>query len=113
MAHVNQYPFQAEMGVKLLSPLEQYVNCENFHGQNICILQYFPMKFCSKTNFDALFPSVVIDFPFLYLNQYFEIAKFVYCFVVTEKEIETPHCGNFLKMYSILWICRIQWCGFL
>ena len=23
------------------------------------------MKFCSYTNFDALFPSVVIDFPFL------------------------------------------------
>ena len=36
------------------------------------------MKFCSYTNFDALFPSVVLDFPFLRLNEYFEIAKFVY-----------------------------------
>ena len=36
------------------------------------------MKFCTYTNFDALFPSVVIDFQFLRLNQYFEIAKFVY-----------------------------------
>ena len=23
-------------------PLEQYMNCKNFHGHNICILQYFP-----------------------------------------------------------------------
>ena len=28
------------------------------------------MKFCSYTNFDALSQSVVIDFPFLRLNQY-------------------------------------------
>ena len=31
------------------------------------------------TNFDPLFPSVVIDFPFLRLNRYFETAKFVCC----------------------------------
>ena len=38
-AHANQYPFQAEVGVfKLLSPLEQYINCKNFYGHNICIL---------------------------------------------------------------------------
>ena len=36
------------------------------------------MKFCNYTNFDALFPSVVTDFPFHRLNQYFKIAKFVY-----------------------------------
>ena len=36
------------------------------------------MKFCTYTNFDALFPSVVRDFQFLRLHQYFEIAKFVY-----------------------------------
>ena len=70
------------------------------------------MKFCNYTNFNALFPYVVIDFPSLYLDQYFEIAKFVYCFVITGKEIESPQGGNFMKMYSILWICRIQWCGF-
>ena len=35
--------------------------------------------FRSYTNVHALFLSVVIDFPFLRLNQYFEIfAKFVY-----------------------------------
>ena len=36
------------------------------------------MKFCSYTNFDALFLYVVTDFPFLRLNQSFAIAKFVY-----------------------------------
>ena len=36
------------------------------------------MKFFNYTNADALFSCVVIDFPFLRLNQYFEIAKFVY-----------------------------------
>ena len=45
---------------------------------NICILWYFSIKFFNYTNFDDLFPFVVIDFPFLYSNQYFEIAKFVY-----------------------------------
>ena len=48
--------------------IEQYINCKNFHGHNICILQYFSMKFCNRTNFDALFPSVVTDFLFLRLN---------------------------------------------
>ena len=50
----------------------------------ICILYYFSMKFCTllfainyDTYFDVLFPSVVIDFPFLRLN--FEISKFVHC----------------------------------
>ena len=32
MTHVNQYPFQAEMGVQLLLPLEQYINSKNFHA---------------------------------------------------------------------------------
>ena len=39
------------------------------------------MEFCNYTNFDTLFPSVVINFSFLRLNQYFEIAKFVYSWV--------------------------------
>ena len=33
------------------------------------------MKFYNYTSFDALFPSVVIDFPFLRLNQYVKVAK--------------------------------------
>ena len=37
------------------------------------------MKLCKYTNFDALFSSVEIDFPFLCLNQSFEAVKFVYC----------------------------------
>ena len=58
-AHANQYPFQ------LLSLLEQSVN-------------KLSIKFCNYTYFDALFSSVTIDFAFLYLNQIFEIAIFVY-----------------------------------
>ena len=46
------------------------------------------MKFCNYTNFDALFPSVAIDFPFLCLNQYFEIAKFVYYLRLANKITE-------------------------
>ena len=64
------------MGVQILPPLEQSINCKNFYGHNFCILKISPLNFCKYANFDALFPSVVIDFPFLRLNQHFKIVKF-------------------------------------
>ena len=38
VVHAKQYPFQAEVCVQLLSPLEQYINCRSFHDHNTCIL---------------------------------------------------------------------------
>ena len=41
------------------------------------------MKFYNYTSFDALFPSVVIDFPFLRLNQYVKVAN---CLLLKDAE---------------------------
>ena len=37
MEHAKQYPFQAEVGVQLFSPLEQKINCKNRYGMRTCI----------------------------------------------------------------------------
>ena len=42
------------------------------------------MKLCSCTNFGAFFSTVDIDFRFLAYFKIFEIAKFVYCYSVTD-----------------------------
>ena len=55
------------------------------------------MNFSNYTIFDALFLSVVIDFPFLRLNQYFEIAKFVYVSSFVQISLQTK---NFKIVYS-------------
>ena len=42
------------------------------------------MKLCSYTNFGALFSTVDIDFRFFVYFEIFEIAKFVYCYLVID-----------------------------
>ena len=67
------------------------------------------MTFCDYTNFDALFPSVVLDCLFLRLNQHFEIATFVYCSssftkMVIFKRLKSRFsiCGNFIPPFLVL-----------
>ena len=51
------------------------------------------MKFCNY-NFDALFPSAVIDLPFLR----FEIAKFVYWVEGSGEASRSSKIGKFCKI---------------
>ena len=47
--------------------------------------------------FDALYLSVVLDFPFLRLNQYLEIVKFVYS---TNKLLKTNKLDGSLRFVT-------------